>query len=129
MPVFTEGRHAAEFVMSELPGKQSREVVTILTGQDLSAGTVLGKITASGKYQAVTVAAVDGSQNPVAVLMYPTDTTADGPEGAGDQTAVVIFRGAEINKNVLSYGADVDTQNEKDTILAALKTATNIIAR
>ena len=62
MPVLTEGRYAGEFVVSEGNGKISRETITVLSGQTLQAGRVLGKVTASGKYKALDPAAVDGSE-------------------------------------------------------------------
>ncbi len=37
--------------------------------QTLKIGTVLGKVTATGKYKVATSGASDGSQNPVAVLI------------------------------------------------------------
>jgi hypothetical protein len=56
MTTFTEGRHAAEFVLSEAEGTRSRDNVTLhggFTGADkLKPGTVLGKITSGGKYAA-----------------------------------------------------------------------------
>ena len=44
----TEGRYAGEFIVSEGNGKISRETTTVLSGQTLQAGAVLGKVTASG---------------------------------------------------------------------------------
>lgn len=66
--------------------------VTILagsnvTGTPLVRGTILGKITTSGKYTVSTAAANDGSQNPIGVL------AADVDAGAGDVTAPVYFSG------------------------------------
>lgn len=66
--------------------------VTILagsnvTGTPLIRGTILGKITASGKYTVSTTAAADGSQNPIGVL------AADCDAGAGDIVAPVYFTG------------------------------------
>jgi len=46
MATLTEGQHAGEFLVSEANGRRSRETITVASGQDLSAGTVLGKITA-----------------------------------------------------------------------------------
>lgn len=40
----TEAVHACEFLVSEASGSRSREVVTVLSGQDLVAGQVLGKV-------------------------------------------------------------------------------------
>jgi hypothetical protein len=44
MTTFTEGNHAGEHISSEASGTRSREVVTLASGNDLGAGTVLGKI-------------------------------------------------------------------------------------
>jgi hypothetical protein len=46
MTTIAEGRHAAEFLISEAQGTRSREVVTLATGNDLEAGAVLGRIPA-----------------------------------------------------------------------------------
>ncbi|MBU1080914.1 MAG: head decoration protein [Spirochaetes bacterium] len=55
--------------------------VTILTGQGiLTRGTVLGKITASGKYIKSLSGASDGSQTPACILAETVDaTSADAP--------------------------------------------------
>ncbi len=51
---------------------------TIASGAGvLTRGTVLGKVTASGKYIAYTSGAADGSQNPVAVLAVNVDATSE----------------------------------------------------
>jgi hypothetical protein len=62
MPELQEGRYAGEFVVSEGNGAISRETITVLSGEPLEAGAVLGKVTASGKYKALNPAAVDGSR-------------------------------------------------------------------
>jgi hypothetical protein len=45
MPTLTEGQHKAEFIVSEANGDLSRETVTVLMGQNLQAGHVVGKVT------------------------------------------------------------------------------------
>ena len=50
--------------------------VTILAGQDLKAGAVLGKITASDKHQLVDIAASDGSEDIDVILLDDIDATA-----------------------------------------------------
>ncbi len=65
-----EGQHKAEFIVTETEGTISRETVTLLTGQNLKAGHVLGKVsvgtasaqassgnTGNGTISAVTVGA------------------------------------------------------------------------
>lgn len=40
----TEGQHAAEFIIGERPDGGSRESVTVLSGQNLTAGAVVGRV-------------------------------------------------------------------------------------
>jgi hypothetical protein len=44
MTTFTEGNHAGEHIISEASGTRSRDIVTLASGNDLEAGTVLGKV-------------------------------------------------------------------------------------
>lgn len=48
MTVFTEARHAGEFIMTEANGKRSRENVTIAASQTLVAGAVLALLAQAG---------------------------------------------------------------------------------
>jgi len=41
---FAEGKHPGEFLISEAPISQSREVVTVLSGENLDTGAVIGRI-------------------------------------------------------------------------------------
>lgn len=43
MTTFTEGNHAGEYIVSQASGTRSRDIVTLLSGNDLGTGTVLGK--------------------------------------------------------------------------------------
>jgi hypothetical protein len=72
--------------------------VTILSGQNVARGAVLGKITASGKYILSLSAAVDGSQTPDAILAEDCDATG------GDKVTVAYFAGG-FNTNALVLGA------------------------
>ncbi len=111
MTTVSEGRHAAEFVLSEAEGTRSRESVTLhggFTGAGkLKPGTVLGQITSGGKYAASPASGSDGSQTAKAVLIGWADITD------GDVEAAVIARDAEVNGDCLEYEATVDTDNEK----------------
>lgn len=87
----TEARRTGEFLLSESNGTRSREEVTIAAAASaMVAGTVLGKITASGKYVAYDNAASDGSEVAVGVLY------AGVQDSAADQKATVIARDAEV---------------------------------
>lgn len=86
----TEGQHTAEFLVSEANGARSREVVTIVSGQTIKAGHVLGKITVGA-----------GSSAPFA------GNTGDGAMGAitvsagakpGAYKLVIIEPGTNVGK-------------------------------
>ena len=74
------------------------DVMTILAGQNLVRGAVLGRITASGKGKLVDKDSVDGSQAVYAVLAESTDATA------ADKTSPVFLTG-EFNENAIIVGA------------------------
>ena len=81
-------RAAGDFLVHEAVGHISREtgVVTLTDAEGvLQPGTVLGQITASGKYVAHDDNATDGSEIPAALLYIAL-------RGAGDHRATVIVR-------------------------------------
>lgn len=129
MATLTEGRYAAEFLMSEANGMRSRETVTIVSGAGVIApGTVLGKYTSgtnSGKYSPAPNAAADpdvGNQTAVAVALYGCDATSAAA------TCVVVARDAEVNRNMLTYASSVDDATKKATKATQLA-AVGIIVR
>ncbi|MCP1761954.1 MULTISPECIES: head decoration protein [Bradyrhizobium] len=99
MPTFNEGRHPAEFLLSEANGQRSRGNITIGANQTIVPGHVLGQITASGNYIAHDPAAADGSQVAAAIALYGVVTTA--------ATAAIsaIVREAEINGKTITTKA------------------------
>lgn len=96
MTTFTEGKHAAEFLLYEEGSYSRDQVVLSSTAGALDAGTVLGKVTATGEYVAYDNAAVNGSEVARAILLYPTkDQTVD-------QKVTVISRTAEVIGSLLT---------------------------
>lgn len=71
-------------------GDYTTRKVTILTGQNIVAGTVLGKITATGKYITSLSAAVDGSQTPDFVAATDVDASAADKEAIVYETATLV---------------------------------------
>lgn len=112
MTVFTEGRHPAEYILSEANGYRTREVGTLLTGNKLVPGTVLGRITASGKLTVLTPGASDGSQTAAGVLYDNVDATA------ADKPAVYHARDAEVNGLALTWPAGISAPNKTAAITA-----------
>lgn len=86
--------------------------VTILSGQNLVRGDVLGRISASGKFIKSLTAAVDGSQNPAAICAVAIDATS------GDKVAPVYIQG-EFASQKLGYG----TAHTMATVNAAFRAA------
>jgi len=116
MTVLVEPRHPGEFILSEANGQRSREAITIAAGAGVIApGTVLGKVTATGKYVASAVGATDGSQIPSAINIYGADATGV------DVSVSAIVRDAEVNGACLTYHADRDQKPEKAAAHDALK--------
>lgn len=113
MSSLTEKRHDAEFLLSEAPGNLSIDNVTLLSGQNLKSGAVLGQVSASSKLKALDPAALDGSQNAVAILLKDEDASA------GDLEAAVVARLAEVKSDLLVWAAGVTT-GQQSTALTAL---------
>ena len=109
MPLTTMNPGTGAAIKSEATGTRSRESITIASGAGvLLAGTVLGKITATGKYGLYDNDASDGRQTMAADLLAQTDATA------ADAKAVGFVRDCEVWKDRLVWGAGVTTQAEKD---------------
>lgn len=81
------------------------EEVTVASGEDLTAGAVIGKVTADGKVKLSDEAASDGSEELYAVLAEDCDATD------GDKVAVAYLTG-QFNEESLSFGG---TRTAADT--------------
>ncbi len=99
-----------------LEGEQFRDEVMLFGGAGTVAkGTILGRITASGKLKAWSSGSSDGSQVPCALVTYDVVAT-----GAGD----VAFRALEkgvVNRNKLIIAADGNGNNITAAILDQLR--------
>jgi hypothetical protein len=120
--IYTEGAYASDWLKYEEGSLYSREQVTIVSGANtagspLKTGTVLGKITASGKYRPSTIAAAAGSETAVAILL-----TDQVDASTADKRAVVISRDAIAMQYGLTYGADVLTSGNRATVNGQLAT-------
>lgn len=94
----TEKRRRGFFIGHEANGTISHENKILISGQNLEAGSVLGKITASSKYTLLAPGASDGSEVADSILFDTVDASL------GDETVVVIFRHAEVTQASLNYG-------------------------
>lgn len=123
MPVLTEPPSMGDVLKYEVNPNYTREVITLLQGLPYPVGSVLGKITASGKYTLSPTTGADGSQVASAVQLYAVDATL------ADATGIVVARGPTIvSRAGLAYGATVDDGAKIIAKIAQLA-AFGIIAR
>uniref|UniRef100_UPI0040481B8D head decoration protein n=1 Tax=Yoonia sp. TaxID=2212373 RepID=UPI0040481B8D len=123
MPVLTEPPSMGDVLKYEVNPNYTREVITLLQGLPYPVGSVLGKITASGKYTLSPATGADGSQVASAVLLYAVDATL------ADAVGIVVARGPSIvSRAGLAYDATVDDGAKITTKIGQLA-AVGIIAR
>ena len=116
MPTFNEPVHAAEFLLSEANGDRSRENATVLSGQNLRAAAVVGRITTGGRIRELAPAASDGSQNAMGVLYAAVNAAG------ADARGVIVARDAEVNAAMLQWPTGITVPQRTAAIaqLAAL---------
>ena len=105
-----EGAHTGQFLVSEANGARSRETITLAEGQDLEAGTVLGKVTATGKYAQVAPTATDGTESAAGILFDNVDASA------ADSKAVAIARDAEVRGSDLVWPEGVTAEQREAAV-------------
>lgn len=93
----TEGTYAPDKLIAGNAHLLVGRKVTIISGQNLTRGAVLGKITASSKYNLSLSGASDGSQTPDLILAEDCNATS------GDKVALAYARG-DFNANALTLG-------------------------
>jgi hypothetical protein len=81
-------------------GEFQRQVrkVTLISGQNVVRGTVLGRITTGGKYNKSLSAASDGSEVPRAIAAHDMDATAGDKE-------LMVYETGDFNELALVLGA------------------------
>ena len=123
MPVLTEPPTMGDVLKYEVNPNYTRETVPLLEGTAYPVGSVLGRITASGKYKLATSGGTDGAQTAGAVLLYAVDATP------GDAVGVVLVRGpAIVSRAALAYDGTVDDAAKITTKISQLA-ALGIVVR
>ncbi|AWN55057.1 head decoration protein [Methylobacterium sp. 17Sr1-1] len=114
---------ASDWLKSEDGSYRSRDTAIIASGSGkLVSGTVLAKVTATGKYAPAAASGSDGSQTAVAVLLFPVDATS------ADAKAVIVSRHAIASHAGLTYGATINDATKRAAANAQLA-AVGIIVR
>lgn len=121
MPVLVAPPSLGDLLKYELNASYGRETVTLKAGTLYPLGSVLGRITASGKYRlspAAEVVGDEGAETAVAVLLEAVDATE------ADATGLVAARGPVIlSEAALVFDASVDQTAEKNAKKADLAAA------
>ena len=121
MTVLTMAPTLGDLLKFEVNGSYCRETVTLKAGTAYELGSVLGKITASGKYRlspATQVVGDEGAETAIALLIEAVDATG------GDKTGLIVARGpAIVSKAALVFDATVDQVAEKAAKHAQLAAA------
>lgn len=122
MNMITEGRYSSDFLVSEASGTRSREKVTLARGQNLEAGTVLGK-----RARAHNGAVVTGSiaANVLTVTAVSSGTLAIGQYISGSS----VTAGSQIIAfGTGTGGTGTYTVSENSTAASTTITATAALA-
>ena len=128
MAAHTEGNYIGDVLKREFEPLYNRETGTLISGQNLAVGAVLGKITDSGnitdrgKYTAVAPAASDGSEAACAVLLASTDASS------ADTKTIILARGPAVVAADFLVWPSGATSGQKTAATAQL-TALGIVSR
>ncbi|MGI3212350.1 head decoration protein [Roseovarius tibetensis] len=117
MTFLTQPPTMGDVLKYEVNPNYTRETVPLLAGTAYPVGSVLGRITASGKYKLATSGGTDGAQSGAAVLLYTVDATL------ADAVGVVVVRGpAILSRAALFYDETVDDAAKIATKISQLTT-------
>lgn len=107
----TEGTYDPDNLLVNGPVEHDTVDVTILSGQVLTRGAVLGQQTAGGRYLLSAAAAGDGSETPKYIL-------AEDIDASGGDTIAPVYRTGGFNKRALTVGAGHTADSVADDLLA-----------
>jgi hypothetical protein len=115
MTAIKESLNLGDLLKYEAPQLYSREVVTVLAGEVLPLGAVLGQVTASGKLKALDPSATDGSEVAAGVLLEACEAlTGDRPDG------LIVTRHAFLADHALVWPLGI-TASQNQTAIQQLK--------
>ncbi|WP_455466396.1 head decoration protein [Bartonella sp. B39] len=100
----------------------SNEEVVFASGAIVEAGTVMGKVTATGKYVPLNPAASDGSKVPAGISFATVDVTE------ADQRAVITARLCTVKASELLW-PDAITDEQKKAAIQSLEDNNKIMLR
>ena len=112
MPVLQEPFNLGDLLKYEAPNLYSRDRVTLLSGQTLPLGAVVGMVTSSGKVKQIDPSATDGSQYAAGVLIQDVDAhLADRTDG------LMVARHAIVADHALQWPAGITLAEQQAAVL------------
>lgn len=115
----TEKKRPGAHVVEEVSVDLSRETYTVAAGADLVPGTVLGKVTASGKLVQLAPAAVDGSEVAHSVLYR------EAKAASADVTDALVSEKLTVFNDSLLTWPDGISAGQKTTAIGQLESKLN----
>lgn len=121
--IFTSPTYTADWLKYEAGSFFSRETAIVLSGSGkLVSGTVLARVTASGKLVPAAASGSDGSQTAIGLLLQDVDATS------ADAAAIIIARHAIVSHLGITYGSTITNSTLRAAANAQLK-AVGILVR
>lgn len=111
----TKALGAGGYIVEQVSDHLSIDEITLTDGK-YGAGTVLGRVSATGKYKALDPAATDGSQTAVAILFDTVDAASADKKGVAT-TNLTAVRATDL------VWPDAITTAQQDAAIANLKLA------
>lgn len=122
MPEIKQTLNLGDLLKYEDEGLYSRDRITLLAGQTLVLGTVLGLVTTTGKAKQLDPSATDGSEVARGVLLQDCDAFL-----ADRDDALMLARHGTVARHALTWPAAI-TVAEREAAVAQLK-ALGILVR
>ncbi len=92
------------------------------------SGTLLGKLTATGKYVPAAASGSDGSQTASAILICGSASNTSVDTTAGDQKVVILTRHADVSHAGITYGTTINDATKRAAAQSQLA-AVGIVTR
>lgn len=115
MTAITNDLTLGDLLKYEEENLYSRNQVTVVSGQNLKLGTVIGRVSATQKVKALDPSATDGSEVAAGVLLQSIDASA-----AEKTNGLIVSRQAIVADHALAWPVAITTE-EKTAAIAQLE--------
>ena len=115
MTAITNDLTLGDLLKYEEENLYSRDQVTVVSGQNLKLGTVIGRVSATQKVKALDPSATDGSEVAAGVVLQSIDASA-----AEKNNGLIVSRQAIVADHALVWPVAITTE-EKTAAIAQLE--------